>query len=67
LEGNTLAAPKASRFVFAYTNADLSQINAELRQVRRERGELGSSDVRLETKHGGCGLRGGGPGAVHRH
>ena len=51
-KADTLADPKASRFVFAYTNADVSQINAELRQVRRERGELGSPDVRLETKHG---------------
>src|ERR1700712_5364825 len=51
-KADTLADPKASRFVFAYTNADVSQINAELRQGRRERGGLGSPDVRLETKHG---------------
>ena len=51
-KADTLADPQASRFVFAYTNADVSRINAELRQVRRERGELGSLDVRLETKHG---------------
>ena len=38
--------------MFAYTNADVSQINAELRQVRRERGELSSPDVRFETRHG---------------
>jgi len=43
--------PRASRFVFAYTNADVDRLNAELRRVRRERGELGR-DVRLETKHG---------------
>jgi len=51
-KADTLADPTASRFVFAYTNADVSQINAELRQVRREHGELGSPDVRFETKHG---------------
>ena len=51
-KADTLADPKASRFVFAYTNADVSQINAELRQVRRARGELGSPDVRFETRHG---------------
>ena len=51
-KADTLANPQASRFVFAYINADVSLINAELRQVRRERGELGSPDVRLETKHG---------------
>ena len=38
--------------MFAYTNADVSQLNMELRQVRRDRGELGSPDVRFETKHG---------------
>jgi Ti-type conjugative transfer relaxase TraA len=41
-----------SRFVFAYTNKDVDALNAELRQVRRERGELTGADVRLETKHG---------------
>jgi Ti-type conjugative transfer relaxase TraA len=44
-------APSASQFVFAYTNADVDALNADLRQVRRERGELGD-DVGLETKHG---------------
>ena len=29
------------RFVFAYTNKDVDALNAELRQVRRDRGELG--------------------------
>ncbi len=51
-KADTLAEPRKSRFVFAYTNADVSQLNAELRQVRRERGELASPDVRFETKHG---------------
>ena len=51
-EADTAADPAASRFVFAYTNADVSLINAELRAVRRERGELAGSDVRLQTKHG---------------
>ena len=41
-----------SRFVFAYTNKDVDALNTELRQVRRERGELTGADVRLETKHG---------------
>ena len=44
--------PGQSRFVFAYTNKDVDALNAELRQVRRERGELTGADVRLETKHG---------------
>ena len=49
---DTATDPAASRFVFAYTNVDVSQLNAELRQVRRDRGELRSPDVQFETKHG---------------
>ena len=49
---DSLAEPDATRFVFAYTNRDVDTLNAELRQVRRDRGELGSPDVALETKHG---------------
>ena len=37
--------------MFAYTNKDVDRLNAELRQVRLERGELGR-DHRFETKHG---------------
>ena len=44
--------PGQSRFVFAYTNKDVDALNAELRQVHRERCELTGADVRLETKHG---------------
>jgi len=49
---DTAANPQASRFVFAYTNVEVDRLNAELRQVRRERGKLGSPDVVLATKHG---------------
>ena len=49
---DTVAAPDAKRFVFAYTNRDVDALNAELRQVRRENGALSGPDVRLETKHG---------------
>ena len=44
--------PGQSRFVFAYTNCDVDALNAELREVRRARGELAGRDVPLETKHG---------------
>jgi Ti-type conjugative transfer relaxase TraA len=44
--------PGQSRFVFAYTNRDVDALNAELRQVRRERGELTGADVELNTRHG---------------
>ncbi len=49
---DTAADPSKSRFVFAYTNADVEGINADLRTVRRERGELEGSDHRFMTKHG---------------
>ena len=48
---DTAEKPDASRFVFAYTNKDVDALNGELRQVRRERGELGP-DHTLATKHG---------------
>ena len=43
--------PSASRFVFAYTNKDVGSLNADLRKVRRERGELGEDFV-FTTRHG---------------
>jgi Ti-type conjugative transfer relaxase TraA len=49
---DTEAAPAASRFVFAYTNAEVDALNSELRQVRKTRGELRGQDVEIETKHG---------------
>lgn len=48
---DTTKQPEKSRFVFAYTNKDVDRLNAELRAVRKERGELGR-DHRFETKHG---------------
>lgn len=49
---DTASDPDATRFVFAYTNRDVDTLNAELRQVRRARGELSGPDVRFATKHG---------------
>jgi hypothetical protein len=46
------AQPGHARFVFAYTNKDVDAFNAELRAVRRERGELAGADVVFETRHG---------------
>ena len=49
---DTAADPAATRFVFAYANRDMDALNAELRKVRRERGELAGPDARFVTKHG---------------
>lgn len=48
---DSAAAPEKTRFVFAYTNADVATLNAALRAVRKERGELGQ-DHELTTAHG---------------
>jgi ATP-dependent exoDNAse (exonuclease V) alpha subunit len=50
------AHPGTSRFVCAYTNRDVDALNAELRNVRRRRGELTGADVRFETRHGPAGF-----------
>jgi Ti-type conjugative transfer relaxase TraA len=50
-KADTAETPDATRFVFAYTNKDVDKLNAELRAVRRERGELGE-DHRFVTKYG---------------
>ncbi len=48
---DTVADPNKSRFVFAYTNADVDLLNRELRGIRMKNGELGRSRS-FETKHG---------------
>jgi Ti-type conjugative transfer relaxase TraA len=45
------ADPDKSRFVFAYTNADVLELNAALREVRQEAGEIGA-DHTLKTADG---------------
>jgi len=45
------ADPAKSRFVFAYTNHDVGEFNAAIRDLRVKRGELGLS-ASFETKHG---------------
>ena len=65
-EGQHGARPDKSRFVFAYTNADVAQLNADLRAVRRQRGELGE-DHELPTADGQQRLRRRRSGSVHRH
>ena len=50
--GRDIAAdPDKTRFVFAYTNADVKELNAALRDVRKEQGALGA-DRMLETADG---------------
>jgi len=48
---DTASEPLKSRFVFAYTNAEVHQLNAALRQVRKEQGLLGADHV-LKTGEG---------------
>ena len=48
---DSAADASKSRFVFAYTNEGVGQLNAEIRAVRRERGELGE-DRNFVTTHG---------------
>ena len=48
---DTKTDPSKTRFVFAYTNDDVSKINSAIRHVRRERGELGE-DHKFATKRG---------------
>jgi Ti-type conjugative transfer relaxase TraA len=46
-----VADPDKVRFVFAYTNADVLELNAALREIRKEHGALGD-DHRLTTADG---------------
>jgi AAA domain len=48
---DSAATPDKSRFVFAYTNDEVNQLNAALRDVRKQRGELGE-DRQFTTAHG---------------
>lgn len=48
---DSAASPEKSRFVFAYTNADVSDLNAAIREVRKERGDLGP-DHMVPTSEG---------------
>ena len=46
---DSLERPQATRFVLAYTNADVHELNARLRAIRAERGEIGH-DVLLTSE-----------------
>ena len=48
---DSAADPGKNRFVFAYTNAEVHDLNAQLRAIRRDRGELGEDQV-VKTKEG---------------
>jgi hypothetical protein len=49
--GDTAKEPDKTRFVFAYTNADVDSLNRDIRAWRRERGELGEGHI-LQTRDG---------------
>jgi hypothetical protein len=48
---DSAADPAKSRLVFAYTNAEVAELNAAIRAARKERGDLGA-DHSLPTKDG---------------
>ena len=50
-QADSAADPGKTRFVFAYTNVDVDELNRDLRRVRNTRGELGTP-MSFETKHG---------------
>jgi Ti-type conjugative transfer relaxase TraA len=45
------AHPEKTRFIFAYTNKEVNQINAVVREARKSSGELTDGQT-FETKHG---------------
>ena len=47
----TAATPDKTRFMFAFTNAEVGALNAHAREVHKGRGELGE-DCTLKTAHG---------------
>ena len=49
---DSAARPDKARFVFAYTNDDVSELNQAIRAVRKERGELEWENHAFVTKHG---------------
>jgi ATP-dependent exoDNAse (exonuclease V) alpha subunit len=46
------ADPSRSRFIFAYTNADVDLLNGAIRHVRKKAGQLEQQDHSFDTKHG---------------
>ncbi|MGD9658491.1 MAG: MobQ family relaxase [Methylocystis sp.] len=48
---DSATSPEKTRFVFAYTNAEVHELNAAIRAMRKERGELGE-DRSLPTREG---------------
>ena len=48
---DTASSPGKARFVFAYTNREVDELNCALREIRVLRGEIGQG-VPLQTNHG---------------
>jgi Ti-type conjugative transfer relaxase TraA len=48
---DSAASPAKSRFVFAYCNQDANDLNAAIRDIRVQRGELGEGRT-FQTQHG---------------
>ena len=58
-------APDKSRFIFAYTNLDVAELNKGAREVQRQLGRLGD-DHELETADGRMAFRRRRPHSVHQ-
>ena len=56
---DSAAHPNETSFIFAYTNREVDLLNAAVRAVRKERGELKGDDREFITSHGRASFAGG--------
>ena len=65
-EADSAADPRKTRFVFAYTNVDVDELNRDLRRVRQDAGRAWRLDE-LRDQARQARLCRGRPDPVHRH
>ena len=49
---DSLAVPNEKRFVLAQRNVDVDALNTAIREIHKERGEIGEQDYEVETNRG---------------
>lgn len=49
---DSLAVPDEKRFVLAQRNVDVDALNTAIREIRKERGEIGEQEYEVETNRG---------------